>query len=127
MPATAATIRPAHGTILTDDVNVFWLAKVLGPDVPEAAIPHGAAAPGSNVFGHRMAEDHQDSIAHGLRMKLAHAGNALLTGNEHDTEKCSIAHGNTARFNGGKALDRVVAPHRLPAVPASASIDLYVT
>jgi 2-methylcitrate dehydratase len=79
-------------------------------------------APGTALFAYQAIEGHQDTVARGarstvLRMKNARVDDKPFTTNDHDAKKRPIAHGITARINGGKTFSGVVAKYQTGQKP----------
>mgnify|MGYP000014709929 FL=1 len=116
MSAPFANIRTNPDKVIVDDVTLHGCAGRLGPALTGAVEPHGTMAPGTALAAAQAIEVHQDTVArgprtHALRMKIARVDDKRFTTNDHDAKKRSIAHGITARINGGKAFGGVVAQY----------------
>lgn len=117
MSAPVANICTNPDKVIVDDVTLCGCAGLLGLFVLGTVLPDGTTgttAPGTPLFGHLAIEDHQDAVARGprtdvLRMNIVRVADKPFTTNDHDAKKRSIAHGITARINGGrKTLGGVV-------------------
>ncbi|CAJ0705377.1 MULTISPECIES: 2-methylcitrate dehydratase [Ralstonia] len=119
MSAPVANIRTNLDKVIVDDVALSGCAGLLGPFVSGTVLSDGTTgttAPGTPLFCRKAIEDQQDALARGLRtnvlrMKIARVENLPFTTNDHDAKKRSIAHGITARINGGKTFSGVVAKY----------------
>ncbi|HWV05178.1 2-methylcitrate dehydratase [Burkholderiaceae bacterium 26] len=119
MSAPVANIRTNLDKVIVDDVTLSGCAGLRGPFVSGTVLSDGTTgttAPGTPLFGRKAIEDHQDAIARGqrtnvLRMNIARVEDQPFTTNDHDAKKRPIAHGITARINGGKTFSGVVADY----------------
>ena len=125
MSAPVANIRTNLDKVIVDDVTLSGCAGLLGPFVPGTVQPDsmtGTTAPGTRLFGRKAIEDSQDNVARGLRtnvlrMNIARVEDHPFTTNDHDAKKRPIAHGITARINGGKTFSGVVAKYQTGQKP----------
>ena len=116
MSAPVANTRTNPDKVIVDDVTLPGCAGRLGPTVSGTVEPTGTMAPGTALFAYQAIEGHQDTVARGarstvLRMKNARVDDKPFTTNDHDAKKRPIAHGITARINGGKPFSGVVADY----------------
>ncbi|SFO84427.1 2-methylcitrate dehydratase [Ralstonia sp. NFACC01] len=122
MSAPVANTRTNPDKVIVDDVTLPGCAGRLGPTVSGTVEPTGTMAPGTALFAYQAIEGHQDTVARGarstvLRMKNARVDDKPFTTNDHDAKKRPIAHGITARINGGKTFSGVVAKYQTGQKP----------
>jgi len=122
MSAPVANTRTNPDKVIVDDMTLPGCAGRLGPTVSGTIEPTGTMAPGTALFAYQAIEGHQDTVARGarstvLRMKNARVDDKPFTTNDHDAKKRPIAHGITARINGGKTFSGVVAKYQTGQKP----------
>ncbi|WP_413708148.1 2-methylcitrate dehydratase [Ralstonia sp. Ralssp110] len=122
MSAPVANTRTNPDKVIVDDMTLPGCAGRLGPTVSGTVEPTGTMAPGTALFAYQAIEGHQDTVARGarstvLRMKNARVDDKPFTTNDHDAKKRPIAHGITARINGGKTFSGVVAKYQTGQKP----------